>query len=219
VRQEPGLVAVDSFQSQSQGGGAPVSGGPSRFLAPDASGGGNWWPAGLGAPASVGAQNDVRYAYFPAARRLAIDLQGHVTVYDTQDHRIGGFSQQQPGSGSFAFTSQLGTVDIARLPVVSSPAHPAPAADAAPAARSVPPADAAPAARSIPPAGPAPAARPAPAADPAPAARSAPPVAPGVGAGHENILAAIERLADLHARGILTEAEFTAKKTELLGRL
>ena len=37
--------------------------------------------------------------------------------------------------------------------------------------------------------------------------------------GHEDILAAIERLAGLHARGILTEAEFSAKKAELLERL
>jgi hypothetical protein len=37
--------------------------------------------------------------------------------------------------------------------------------------------------------------------------------------GHEDILAAIERLAELHARGVLTEAEFSAKKAELLDRL
>ncbi|WP_431271108.1 hypothetical protein [Dankookia sp. P2] len=28
--------------------------------------GGNWWPDGLGSPASSGAQNAMRYAYFPA---------------------------------------------------------------------------------------------------------------------------------------------------------
>jgi hypothetical protein len=38
-------------------------------------------------------------------------------------------------------------------------------------------------------------------------------------AAHEDILAAIERLAELHARGVLTEAEFSAKKAELLDRL
>jgi hypothetical protein len=37
--------------------------------------------------------------------------------------------------------------------------------------------------------------------------------------GHEDILTAIERLAELHARGVLTEAEFSAKKAELLDRL
>jgi hypothetical protein len=37
--------------------------------------------------------------------------------------------------------------------------------------------------------------------------------------GHADILTAIERLAELHARGILTEAEFSAKKAELLDRI
>ena len=73
----------------------------------------------LGVPSSLGAQNEVRYAYFPATRRLAIDINGKVTVYDTQDHQISGLSQQQPGSGSLSFSSQLGGVDVSRLPVVS----------------------------------------------------------------------------------------------------
>ena len=36
---------------------------------------------------------------------------------------------------------------------------------------------------------------------------------------HEDMLSAIERLAEVHARGVLTEAEFSAKKPELLGRI
>jgi len=180
VVRESGLTVAGSFQSQSQGGGAPVGGATSSLLAPDASG--NWWPADLGAPASVGAQNAVRYAYFPGARRLAIDMNGKVTVYDTQHHQIGGFSQQQSGAGSLTFTSQFGAVDVARLPKVSN-------GDAA-----QPPPSAAPSAT--------------------PAATAAP--VPG---GHEDILGAIEKLADLRDKGILTEAEFSAKKTELLSRL
>jgi hypothetical protein len=35
----------------------------------------NWWPAGLGRPGAVGAQNDLQYAVFPEARRLVIDDQ------------------------------------------------------------------------------------------------------------------------------------------------
>lgn len=38
-------------------------------------------------------------------------------------------------------------------------------------------------------------------------------------ASTEDVIATIERLADLHERGILTAAEFQAKKTELLERL
>jgi hypothetical protein len=33
------------------------------------------------------------------------------------------------------------------------------------------------------------------------------------------VLAALERLGDLKAKGILTEAEFSAKKADLLSRL
>jgi len=102
VRNEHGIAAAGSFQSQSQGKPTELNAGLSSLLAPETSERSNWWPAGLRAPSSVGAQNNVRYAYFPAERRLVVDLKGKVTVYDTQDHHIGGFSQQQPGSGSLS---------------------------------------------------------------------------------------------------------------------
>ncbi len=79
----------------------------------------HWWPAELHQPDSSGAQNGVRYAYFADARRLAIELDGKVTVYDTLDHRISGFSQQQSRSASLAFSSQHGWVDVDGLPVVA----------------------------------------------------------------------------------------------------
>lgn len=81
---------------------------------------GNWWPGDLGIPAASGGQNDMRYAWFPSSRRLAVDLGGRVWVYDTADHNIGGVSQQQSGGHMvLAFTSQHGTVDISSLAVVS----------------------------------------------------------------------------------------------------
>ena len=83
-----------------------------------------WWPAELGSPASVGAQNELRYAFFPATRRLAIARGGQATVYDTGDHRIGGFSQQQSGDQSLTFTSQHGLVRVADLPVVGGSPRP-----------------------------------------------------------------------------------------------
>jgi hypothetical protein len=43
----------------------------------------------------------------------------HVWVYDTLDHQIGGFSQQQAMGSSIVLTGQFGTVDLAALPVVS----------------------------------------------------------------------------------------------------
>jgi hypothetical protein len=181
VRAEPDIGAAASFQSQSQGARGDPRRGSSSLMVTDQA---NWWLADLGVPSSLGAQNEVRYAYFPSTRRLAIDINGKVTVYDTQDHQISGFSQQQPGSGSLSFSSQLGTVDVSHLPVVSGangtktspePMHKA-AAEQEPATSRTP-------------------------------------------AGHEDILAAIERLVGLHARGILTEAKFSAKKAELLDRL
>jgi hypothetical protein len=83
------------------------------------SGGANWWPPELGVPNASGGQNNVRYAYFSHARRLAVESNGNVTVYDTLDHSIGGVSQQQGGGSSVTFTSQYGLVPVANLPVVS----------------------------------------------------------------------------------------------------
>lgn len=200
VASQPGLTRSGSFQSQSQGGMGSSSGqwqaagggmgGASSLFVPDPSGNPNWWPADLGMPASTGAQNSVRYAYFPGTRRLAIDLNGQVTVYDSLDHQIGGFSQQQSGSGSLTFTSQYGTVNVASLPVVSGAGRPqAPIHESAPQ-------------QSF-----------APAPQPQGWANSPPAL------GHGDIMSAIEKLADLHAKGILTDQEFSAKKAELLGRL
>ena len=81
---------------------------------------GDWWPAGLGRPAAVGAQNDLRYAVFPETRRLVIDDQGTVSVYDTGSHRIFGVAQAQSADRTLTFTSQDGLVRIADLPRVSA---------------------------------------------------------------------------------------------------
>ena len=170
---------------------------------------GDWWPAGLQYPNSTGAQNNVRYAYFASICRLAIDVNGQVTLYDTLDHQIGGFSQQQSVGGSLSFTSQYGLVDVASLPVVSTGNGPAPA--------------------------PAPAFSPAPqvslqvpafAPVPQPVSYQQPPFqtpaqAPAAGAAGVSldVFGAIEQLARLRDMGALTEAEFSAKKMELLSRL
>jgi len=81
--------------------------------------GGQWWPSDLGIPSSTGAQNDVRYAVFPSSRRLAIEVHGQLTVYDTLNHQIGGVGQQQGSDASLTFTSQFGQVRISELPIVS----------------------------------------------------------------------------------------------------
>ena len=109
--QQPFVPPPASTQSQSQQDGASL-------FVPDAPGlaSGHWWPAELGSPNGTGAQNQIRYAYFNPARRLAVDLNGHITVYDTLDHQVGGVSQQQGGGSSLTFTSQYGTVGVSSLP-------------------------------------------------------------------------------------------------------
>ncbi len=78
-----------------------------------------WGPAGLGSPGAVGSQNDLRYAFFPADRRLVIDDRGIASVYDTGDHRIFGVAQAQSGDQTLSFTSQRGLVRVADLPKVA----------------------------------------------------------------------------------------------------
>lgn len=77
---------------------------------------GDWWPAGLGRVSATGAQNGMRYACFPDARRVAVEQGGTVTLYDSGEHRITGVSQS---NGALAFTSQSGTVRAEDMPVAS----------------------------------------------------------------------------------------------------
>ncbi|TWU23679.1 SHOCT domain-containing protein [Bythopirellula polymerisocia] len=125
---QPGLLQSGSFQSQSQSGGgqqnqaagAPM--GHSSLFVPDPED--NWWPTDLGVPSATGNQNNVRYAYFANSRRLAVKTGGQVWVYDTLNHQIGGFSQQQGSGSSITFSSQFGTVDLCSLPVLSRHGQP-----------------------------------------------------------------------------------------------
>jgi hypothetical protein len=195
IRSQPLTQQVaQSSQSQSQNGG-----GVSLFVS-GVGASGSWWPSELGGAGSTGSQNDLKYAYFPDSRRLAILQGGQVKVYDTGDHWISGFSQQQSGDQSLTFTSQFGLVRVADLPQVTphaaprnqqqaeQPQSPAPSFYAPPPAPEV-------------------------WAPPAP-----PNVEPAV-AATPDIFAMIERLGDLRQKNILTDEEFAAKKAELLSRI
>jgi hypothetical protein len=144
----------------------------------------HWWPAELGAPGASGAQNNIRYAYFPEKQRLAVDLNGRISVYDTLDHRISGISQQQGGSTSVTFTSQHGIVPLTTLPPIST------ADDMHKQSRQT---------------------------DQKLSIQSSGDAS--TVAQKEDIFLKIERLADLKAKGILSEEEFISKKAELLSRL
>lgn len=108
VRKAPANQQSRSFQSQSQGNGT------SFYMTQ----GGAWWPEELGQPSATGSQNDMQYAYFPNVRRLALNAYGSVGVYDTLDHNIGGFGQQQSGDASITFSSQYGIISLNSLPRV-----------------------------------------------------------------------------------------------------
>ena len=150
----------------------------------------NWWPGDLGVPASSGGQNDMRYAYFPSTRRLAVQQNGQVTVYDTGEHSIGGFSQQQGGDQSATFSSQFGQFRLSDLPVVyGNP--PAPMYQPQPAQWQP---------------------------EPSQAENTQGGIPNGVPSGND-ALAQLERVAELHRKGVLSDGEFAAKKAELLARI
>ncbi len=184
IANEPNLIQTGSFQSQRQGNQEQnnfnSTDAVSLFVPGDSQ---NWWSSiGLQFPNSTGAQNNIRYAYFASIRRLAIQLNGDITLYDTLDHQIGGFSQQQSGDASLTFTSQYGLVDIKSLPVISINN----VAAQTPNSQITPPV----------------------VADSLPSFSQ-----------ETDIFSAIEKLAILKDKAILTENEFNTKKAELLARL
>ncbi|MES2529991.1 MAG: hypothetical protein V4636_03075 [Pseudomonadota bacterium] len=82
-----------------------------------------WWPQGLSKPSSTGSQGTLRYAFFPADRRLVVDRDGDIRQYDTGDHLINGISQTGQGNGVMGearFTSQHGDIDLTSLRPIQS---------------------------------------------------------------------------------------------------
>lgn len=160
-----------------------------------------WWPSELGIPFSSGAQNNIRYAVFP--QRLAVERNGEITIYDTLDHQIGGVSQQQGGDTSLTFSSQLGTIAVTTLPIVSG----------AGVAALVPPETNFAASEELDQTG----------QDEQGLSGSLPLNHPaeigGTVVSADEIISLIEKLAQLRDAGALSEDEFTYKKKELLNRL
>jgi len=174
---QPGYFQPAQSQFQSSGG--------NLFVSPAASG--QWWPGELGSPSSSGGQNNVRYAVFPGSGRLAVEIDGRVTVYDTLDNQIGGVSQQQGGNDSLTFSSQYGTIAVSSLPIISGGGYAQPQPNFI---------------------------------APAPQNFTGQPLnAPGNSSQQDDIFAKIERLSDLHQKGILTDQEFNSKKQELLSQI
>lgn len=182
---QPGSFQPASSQSQYQSS----NNAPSGSLFVSAAAAGQWWPSDLGSPSSTGAQNNARYAVFPATRRLAVEFNGQTTIYDTLDHSIGGVSQQQGSNDSMTFNSQYGVVNVSSLPVISLNGY----APQPPAAHFRP-------------------------SQFTEGLAEVPSFAPPA-AFDGDVFAKIERLADLFEKGVLTEREFTTKKAELLSQI
>lgn len=157
-----------------------------------------WWPTDLGAPFSSGSQNNIRYAVFP--HRLAVELNGQVTVYDTLDNNIGGVSQQQGGNDSLTFSSQYGTIAVSTLPIVSG------ANTVAPQSNFIQPTN-----NNF--------------LNPEPFVTNVTtqPIKPEINEqpnqSSSTIIELIEKVAKLHDAGVLNDNEFNSKKAELLSRL
>ena len=93
---------------------APVK--PMASMKPMSAADSSWWPSGLSQPSSSGAQDGMRYAFFPEQRRLAVEWDGKVELYDTGTHQISGVLQSSTqAAGHARFTDQTGEVDIASL--------------------------------------------------------------------------------------------------------
>lgn len=161
------------------------------------------WPERLGMPTFSSGQNNYRYAYFANKNRLAIEQNGQMTVYDTLDHHITGASQQQQGNvATIVLTSQYGVVNIQDLPVVSGvkPEQKSPTQNTQPTTAKQEEQDLPVISDTKP--------------EEMPSAENLQPTTT-----EEDVFAKIERLANLKEKGILSETEFSDKKTELLSRL
>jgi len=200
LRQQSVFLPVpQTSQSQSQSQSSGNGNGVSLFVSGSGGYPSSWWPAELGSPNSTGAQNDLRYAWFQGTHRLAIQQGGRLRLYDTGNHMISGFGQQQGNDQSITFVSQFGVVRVADLPeVISEASRPTEA---------------------IAPEAPAPMVAVPPVAESSDYSQSKPMPAPVAQASSDEIFKVLERLADLHQKGIVTAEEFAAKKAELLSRL
>lgn len=156
---------------------------------------GHWW-GNLGFPNSTGSQNDTSYAIFSNIRRLAIQQNGKVTVFDTLDNNIGGVGQQQGGTYSVSFTSQYGNVNLNSLPIISG-------GDNLPKPQPIQQDNIIQNQQ-------------APILEPLP---SQPISNTTTSAFEEDIFGKIEKLAGLKDKGILSVEEFNNKKADLLNRL
>lgn len=162
------------------------------IIEPGTPGSNQWWPVDLGSPFSSGAQNNTRYAVFP--NRLAVELNGQISIYDTLDHNIGGVSQQQGSNDSLSFNSQWGTISVNSLPLITGQSlAPAPQTNFAETVQ-----------------------QPQPPQAPVQTIETVNEESNTQYEAASKMIEIIKQLAELRDLGVLTENEFNTKKAELL---
>jgi hypothetical protein len=76
-----------------------------------------WWPRELGDPAASGARDRICYAFFPKPRRLLIETDGAVVIYDAADLQIWGMVRSGPAP---VFNTRRGLVELRSLNRIGS---------------------------------------------------------------------------------------------------
>jgi hypothetical protein len=72
-----------------------------------------------------GTSPDMRYAYFPQNRRLAVEWQGVLTIYDTAEYQFRGMIQAHSAETvGISILTQRGRVRLTDLATISAPIPP-----------------------------------------------------------------------------------------------
>jgi hypothetical protein len=80
------------------------------------------WPKELGIASTSGSSAEMRYAYFPQNRRLAVEWGGVVTIYDTAEYQFRGMLQAHSAETvGMSILTQRGRVRLTDLATVSAP--------------------------------------------------------------------------------------------------
>jgi hypothetical protein len=70
-----------------------------------------------------GTSPEMRYAYFPQIRRLAVEWRGVITIYDTAEYQFRGMLQAHSAETvGMSILTQRGRVRLTDLVTVSAPA-------------------------------------------------------------------------------------------------
>src|SRR6202041_4197005 len=84
------------------------------------------WPSELGIASTSGTSPEMRYAYFPTNRRLAVEWHGVLTIYDTAEYQFRGMLQAHSAETvGISILTQRGRVRLTDLATVSAPPPPA----------------------------------------------------------------------------------------------